>query len=237
MRVCEHAGVTLVIAHRGASAQAPENTVAAFELAVRLGAEGIELDVRRTADDELVIHHDAHLPDGRSVRATPAADLPEHVPNLATALDACAGAFVNIEIKNDPREPDHDPSDWVATRVVDVLERRGLGPRWLISSFRLETVDACRHLAPGVRTAWLTLGLDTDIIATTLAHGHAIVHPWVARLAQADLRAAHAAGLAVNTWTCDDPARITELLAWGIDGICTNVPDVALAARAAAIVA
>jgi glycerophosphoryl diester phosphodiesterase len=228
-------GVTLVIAHRGASARAPENTVTAFELAVRLGADGIELDVRRSADDELVIHHDAHLPDGRVIRTTPSAELPEHVPTLDAALDACAGAFVNIEIKNDPREPDHDPTDWVAARMVDLLERRVLGPRWLISSFRIETVDACRRLAPALRTAWLTLGLDAGTIATTLEHGHAIVHPSVVGLAEADLRMAHAAGLAVNTWTCDEPARIAELLAWGIDGICTNVPDVALATRATAL--
>ena len=88
MRVCEHAGVTLVIAHRGASAQAPENTVAAFELAVRLGAEGIELDVRRTADDELVIHHDAHLPDGRSVRAT-----------IAAVLDSTEMVLVDLRVR------------------------------------------------------------------------------------------------------------------------------------------
>jgi glycerophosphoryl diester phosphodiesterase len=226
--------MTLVIAHRGASARVPENTVAAFELAVRLGAEGIELDVRRTADDQIVVHHDAHLPDGRAIRATASGELPEHVPTLAAALDACAGAFVNIEIKNDPRDPDHDPTDWVAARVVDALVRRGFGPRWLISSFRIETVDACRRLAPGLRTAWLTLGLDAVTIATTLEHGHSILHPWVARLEAADLRAAHAAGVAVNAWTCDDPVRIAELLAWGIDGICTNVPDVALAIRATA---
>ncbi|HWL45559.1 MAG TPA: glycerophosphodiester phosphodiesterase [Ilumatobacter sp.] len=223
--------VTLVLAHRGASAQAPENTLAAFELAVALGAEGIELDVRRSGDDRLVVHHDAHLPDGRAIRATAAAELPEHVPSLDAALDACAGAFVNIEIKNDPNDPDHDPSDWVAWRVAERLARRGEDSRWLISSFRLATVDRVRRIAPSLRTAWLTYGLDDGIVATTVAHGHAIVHPWVGQLPYDALRAAHAAGLAVNTWTCDDPDRMQELIAWGIDGICTNVPDVALAVR------
>lgn len=224
--------MTLVIAHRGASAREQENTIAAFELAGALGADGVELDVRRCGDDRLVVHHDAHLADGRIIRHTPSAELPDHVPTLDAALDACAGLFVNIEIKNDPGEPDHDPSDWVAWQVAASLARRGGGPRWLISSFRLATVDQVRRMAPRVRTAWLTLGLDADVIATTVAHGHAIVHPWVAALPLDALRAAHAAGLAVNTWTCDDPDRISELIGWGVDGICTNVPDVALARRA-----
>ena len=221
----------LVIAHRGASAQVQENTIAAFERAVALGADAVELDVRRSADDRLVVHHDPHLPDGRLIRTTRSSELPDHVPTLAAALDACAGVFVNIEIKNDPSEPDHDPSDWVAWHVASLLATRGGGPRWLISSFRLATVDQVRKVAPDVRTAWLTLGLDDDVIATTLAHGHTIVHPWVAQLPHDTLRAAHAAGLSINTWTCDDPNRMRELIAWGIDGICTNVPDVALRVR------
>lgn len=221
----------LVIAHRGASAQAPENTIAAFERAVALGADAVELDVRRTADDRLVVHHDPHLADGRVIRTTASTELPEHVPTLADALDACAGLFVNIEIKNDPSEPDHDPSDWVAWQVAGLLAARGGGPRWLISSFRLATVDRVRKVAPDVRTAWLTLGLNDDVIATTVAHGHTIVHPWVEQLPREALRAAHAAGLSVNTWTCDDPDRMRELRAWGIDGICTNTPDLALQIR------
>lgn len=227
----QHAGVTHVIAHRGASHDAPENTIAAFELAVRQGADAIELDVRRTADDRLVVHHDPHVADGRPIRATRADALPDSVPLLEDALDACEGAYVNIEIKNDPAEPDHDPTDWVAHRVASVLARRGGGPRWLISSFRLATVDVMRLANPSVRTAWLTLDLGASTRSTALAHGHQVVHPWVAGLSQPDVRAAHAAGLSVNTWTCDEPARIAELIEWGVDGICTNVPALALNLR------
>ena len=223
--------MTLVIAHRGASQAEPENTLVAFRRAVEMGADGIELDVRRTADDRLVVHHDAELADGRVIRRTAAHELPDHVPGLEAALDACAGAFVNIEIKNDPRDPDFDPSDWVARRIAADLSGRGSGPRWLISSFRRETVDLCRRLAPEVRTAWLTVGCDPDGLAATAGGGHAAVHPWIDGLDESHVRAAHELGLAVNVWTCDDPARIRELIAWGVDGICTNVPDVALAVR------
>ncbi len=223
--------MTLVIAHRGASVAERENTVDAFRAAGSMGADGVELDVRRTADDRLVVHHDAFLPDGRAIVRTRTPDLPHHVPSLADALDACEGMFVNIEIKNDPSEPDHDPTDWVVHRVGELLVRRGGGVRWLISSFRFDTVATCRRILPAVRTAYLVVAVDDHVIARTAATGHVAIHPWVDTLDERSVRAAHAAGLAVNTWTCDDPDRIRTLLSWGVDGICTNVPDVALAAR------
>lgn len=224
--------MTLVIAHRGASRAATENTLDAFRIAGDMGADGVELDVRRSADDQLVVHHDPTVADGRLIRATVASDLPTDVPMLDDALDACSGMFVNIEIKNDPSEPDFDPTDWVARNTVVHLLKRDAGPRWLISSFRLETVDLCRRLMPGIRTAWLVQAATDDVILTTARSGHTAVHPWVDTVTEASVRAAHGAGLAVNTWTCDDPERLRELIAWGVDGICTNVPDVALAVRA-----
>lgn len=200
-----------------------------------MGADAVELDVRRSADDRLVLHHDARLADGRVIRATPAAELPDHVPTLDQALDACDGMFVNIEIKNDPADPDFDPTEWLAHRVCAALARRGGGRRWLISSFRFETVAACRAVMPSVRTAWLVETLDVDTVARTAAAGHAALHPWDPIVDESLIRDAHTAGLAVNTWTCDDPDRMRQLIGWGIDGICTNVPDVGVAVRAGSI--
>jgi glycerophosphoryl diester phosphodiesterase len=225
------AGMTQVIAHRGASRAQPENTLAAFRRAVELGADAIELDVRRTADDHLVVHHDASLADGTAIRSMRRADLPDHLPDLDRALDACAGSSVNIEIKNDPAEPDHDPSDWVVSRLAAALQRRAPGPRWLISSFRYETVVRCRRVLPGVRTAFLTTAPSDEILDRLAADRHDAVHPWVDAVDEDTVRRAHARGLAVNVWTCDEPARMRELIAWGVDGICTNVPDVARSVR------
>lgn len=226
--------VTAVIAHRGASRQAPENTVEAFRRAVELGAEGIELDVRRTLDGLAVIHHDAHLTDGRLIAATRREDLPSSVPDLPTALDACSGAFVNIEIKNHRSEPDHDPGLNAVGLVVAEIERRPdpIG-RWLISSFDLATIDEMRRALPTSRTAYLTAGDATAALATTSRHGHHIWHPNYRDVDAALIRRAHAIGIAVNVWTCDDPATQRQLMADGIDGICTNVPDIALAVRRA----
>jgi len=61
-----------------------------------------------------------------------------------------------------------------------------------------------------------------------VARGHVALHPNVHHLTRDAIAACHAVGVQVNTWTCDDPARMRELIEWGIDGICTNVPDVAL---------
>ncbi len=226
--------MTQVIGHRGAPRAATENTLDAFRAAVALGADGIELDVRRTADHRLVVHHDAHLADGTAIVTLDRADLPPHVPTLDEALDACAGAWVNLEIKNDPSEPDHDPTDLVAAATVELLVRRGEHRRWLISSFRLDTIDAVRRLDPRLDTAWLVVTPPDDVVATLVERGHAALHPWYELVDEALLRRHHAAGLAVNVWTCDDPVHLQRLLAIGIDGLCTNVPDVAVALRAGA---
>lgn len=225
--------MTLVIAHRGASAAAPENTVEAFTKAVQMGADGIELDVRRTADDHLVVHHDAHLPDGRLIRSTNRLDLPQAVPTLSAALDACAGAFVNIEIKNHVSEPDHDPSRTVARMVADeLIARTDPTSRWLISSFDLESVNAMSRLIPAIRTAFLTICDPTAGLAATAQHGHTAWHPNYRDVDENLIKAAHALGIAVNVWTCDDPDIQRRLMDSGIDGICTNVPNQAVAIRA-----
>ena len=221
-----------VLAHRGASRAERENTVAAFRRAGEMGADGVELDVRRTLDGALVVHHDPLLPDGRVICRTAATQLPVHIPSLDAALDACAGMWVNLEIKNDANEPDFDPDEHVAEQTMALLERRGEPHRWLISSFRIETVDRCHAIVPQIRTAWLTSVVPEGVAQLLVDRGHVALHPWVHLLRREVVDECHAAGLQVNTWTCDDPARMHELIEWGIDGICTNVPDVALAVLA-----
>jgi len=223
---------TLVLAHRGASRVERENTVLAFQRAGDMGADGVELDVRTTADGKLVVHHDPFLADGRVICEVLAADLLRHIPSLNEALDACAGMWVNVEIKNDANEPDFDPLDHIAQQVCSELVARGENERFLISSFRRETIDKVREEAPSLRTAWLVRAVLPDDYADTaksLAEaGHVAIHPWVGLLSAEMVDAFHSAQLQVNTWTCDDPQRMAELAEWGVDAICTNTPDVAL---------
>ena len=84
---------------------------------------------------------------------------------------------------------------------------------------------------PGVRKGWVVAKGGPTGIGMVTAGGHDGIHPGVGALDESDVRAAHAAGLAVHAWTCDDPERISTLIAWGVDGICTNVPDQAIAIR------
>lgn len=225
---------TQIIAHRGASAAAPANTVAAFVLARDMGAHAVELDVRQCATGELVVHHDPHLADGRIIAHLDKQHLPKHIPTLDEALDACGEMWVNVEVKNYITEPDYDSGDQRTFAVLEVLRRRaaqhGDPRRYLLSCFRRKTVERTHVEWPELPTAWLTVLVRDarDLACDLRASGHAAVHPEVSRVSREMIEIFHAEGIAVNTWTCDDAARMRELIDWGVDGICTNVPDVGL---------
>jgi glycerophosphoryl diester phosphodiesterase len=233
------ADVTNVIAHRGASRLARENTIEAFELAVAMGVDGIELDVRRSLDGRLVVHHDARIGDARigggaAIIDLDRSDLPAHIPDLHDALVVCSsriGVTVNIEIKNNPDEPDFDGARSIAPLVVRAARAVGDPERWLISSFDLAMIDAVVATGAGIATAWLVDEVPAGAVTLLRARGHSAVHPAVETLVRSTVDECHDSGVAVNTWTCDDPERMRELIGWGIDGICTNVPDLALAVR------
>ncbi|WP_334142665.1 glycerophosphodiester phosphodiesterase [Rhabdothermincola sp.] len=217
----------LVVAHRGASqAVPPGNTIAAFTAARRLGADWVELDVRRTADGALAVHHDPHLADGRAIVELLAAELPDDVPLLDAALGACDGMGVNIEIKNAPGEPDWDEDRQVADAVVAVLAGMALDGV-LITSFDPGSIARVRELAPELPTGLLAFDLSSpeQVVATAAAGGHQALNPWDHFVTAELVAQTHAAGLAVNVWTVDDPERLAELVAFGVDGIITNVPD------------
>ena len=219
----------LIIAHRGASAAHVENTVAAFEAAGPLGADAIELDARRTADGAIVVHHDDALPDGRVIVETDRADLPAHVPTLAVALDACGDLVVNIEIKNSPEDRDFDPTEMVADAVVAEVRRRRTTDRYLVSCFHRPTIDHVKAAMPELRTAYLHALVDgATALAEAVEHGHRVLHPWYGWATEELIGAAHDQGVVVNAWTVDDPEAMAQLAARGIDGIVTNVPDLAL---------
>jgi glycerophosphoryl diester phosphodiesterase len=219
----------LVIAHRGASASFPENTLEAFRGAAEHGADWVELDARRTADGALVVHHDALLADGRAIVELAAADLPPSVPSLAAALDACAGMGVNIEIKNNPPDPDFEREELVADRTIVLLAERGGRDEVLISSFNPATLRHIRDRAPHLATALLVVEPEPDVVDVVLAAGHQALHPYDWFVDEDLVARCHTAGLQVNVWTVDDPDRMVELLALGVDGLCTNVPAVARA--------
>jgi glycerophosphoryl diester phosphodiesterase len=230
-----------VLAHRGASAVRPENTIEAFLYARELGADGVELDVRASEDGYLVVQHDARLADGRPIADTGRADLPASVPTLDEALDACAGMVVNVEIKHERADGRRDLAVATADRLAERAHRStrsssGLGghrfEQLLVSSFDATTLRVVRDRQPGLATA--ALGFDVDSMARWVsevaAAGHTAVNPSDHLVDEAMVALARREGLAIYVWTVDDPVRIVELAALGVDGIITNVPDVALSA-------
>lgn len=218
-----------IFAHRGASADAPENTLDAFRLAVEQGADGVELDVRVGRDGSLVVHHDPDVADGRAIRDLDRGDLPADVPLLDAALDACAGLVVNVEIKNLPRDDDFDATLSVVDSVVSLLRSRDGRDDVIVSCFHLPTLDRVREVAPEIPTAFLTYLSPpaADSVPLAVRGGHATIHPHWASVDGALVDAAHAAGLAVNVWTVDDPDELRRLAGLGVDGVVTNVPAVA----------
>ncbi|MCZ7524998.1 MAG: glycerophosphodiester phosphodiesterase [Acidimicrobiia bacterium] len=227
----------LVLAHRGACREAPENTLEAFRIARAVGADGVELDVRRTAEGALVVHHDAEAVGLGALHERSLDELraarPE-IPTLEEALDELAGLLVNVEIKNLPGDADFDEHDGVARAVVELLHGRDGRDRVLVSSFNLGTVDRVHALGPEVATGWLTLlGLDPlDAVPVAAGRGHRALHPDDRSLPGPVLGAvverAHGLGLSVHVWTVDDPERVRELSAAGIDAVITNEPAGAL---------
>ena len=224
-------GRPLVVAHRGASHDRVENTLEAFAEARVQGAEWVELDVRLSADDVLMVHHDAHYADGRLVREVWAADAPDHVPNLAEAFEACEGMGVNVEVKNLPGDPDHDASAMVCEAVTGLAVAYRPPELLLVSSFDITAVDRIRATDPSLPTAWLVVERHgTDLtLDRTAAHGHGAVNPWDELVDEHLVSASRDRGLAVFVWTVDDPGRMAELAEWGVDGIVTNRPGVARA--------
>jgi glycerophosphoryl diester phosphodiesterase len=217
----------MVLAHRGASATHTENTLEAFVAAREQGAHGIELDVRRTADGVLVVCHDALLDDGRAIGDTNHADLPDHVPTLADALDVSEGMCMNVEIKNLPGDPDHVLAPLLVEDLVGMLTERDLAGSTLISSFHIDSVDQVRAQAPELRTGWLVLdgAAVGSLVERTAAHGHQAINPHASLVDRGFVERSHAAGLQVMVWTVDDLQRAQELIDLGVDAIITNTPE------------
>lgn len=224
--------MTLIIAHRGASKAFTENTIEAFQGAADMGADWVELDVRRTACGSIVVHHDAHLSDGRLIRDLSVSDLPDHVSTLEAVIAACGDMGVNIEIKNDPSDEDFDPEHQMVPEIVRVARASLLRAKVLITSFDMGAINAVHDIDKTMPTGLLTMdevGPEVSI-GRAKAHDHSAVNPWDEIVTKRWVDEAHAADLAVHVWTVDVPKRMRELAAWGVDGIITNVPDVAVKA-------
>lgn len=226
-----------VYAHRGSvSRGVRENTVEAFRSAAQLGADGVELDARRTADGALVLHHDIEVAGLGPVAALHSRELPEWVPLLEEALAVCVGLHlaVNVEVKSETSGSSHDAAERCARESALVCESVTPPGRLIVSSFSVAALSAVREVASGLPLA-LLLGLQSprpvspwrrQSVAVLGLEG---VHPFEAMVDASYVDDAHDDGLAVRVWTVDDPERIAQLGLLGVDAVITN--DVVAARR------
>jgi glycerophosphoryl diester phosphodiesterase len=225
-----------VQAHRGSPDPASgigENTLAAFARARDLGADGVELDVRLTADGALAVHHDPVVEGGEPIADRRAADLPPSVPLLADALDACEGLRVNIEIKNLPAEPGFDPDHRVAGLVADLVMATDRVATVVVSSFWPDTLEAVHRACPELATGLLVAHWPDPLtlVPVALARRCTALHPFVTLVSGPLVAAAHDAGLSLAAWTVNDPTQLTSMDALGVDTVITDDVALALAVR------
>lgn len=235
-------------AHRGASAVAPENTMAAFRKGLELGATGIETDVQMTSDGGLVLIHDEDLSrtttgsgfvKDKTLREVLEVDAGswfspeftgERIPTLEELLDLVQGTetILNIELKNGTF---FYPG--MEEKVIAAVREQGMSKQVVISSFNHYSLAHCKTLAPEIRTGILygeglyrpwnyAASLQADALH---AHHHSVLPEFVAEAAEA--------GIVYHPWTVNDPERMIALIEAGVAGIITDYPDLLAALLAA----
>lgn len=226
--------------HRGASFDAPENTLAAFALAQAQGADGVELDAQRCASGEVVVVHDESL--GRTtgfaglVGETPWAAIGrldagsrkaaryrnERIPLLAEVLEACP-LLINVELKCD-RLDDRG----LTAEVIRLVREARAGERVLLSSFNPACLLRARRLAPHLPRALLFEADQHWLLRSALAApalALAALHPERVLATSGRVARWRRRGYSVACWTVDDPEEAERLYRSGAGGLITNRPD------------
>lgn len=243
-----------VIGHRGSPVDRPENTLESFELALAQGADGIELDVRLSAEEELVVWHDPVIRRGAaeelaihelavsSLRCVDLTDAtghdswsdPTHICTLAEVLDLAQGAIVDVELKNLPGEMLVDFEHKLSSLVMQLVNEADVAGSVVITSFWPEALDVVREIDPAIATGWLLIpGVSPlRVLEESASKGYGVLLPFDTSL---DLDSepevfdrVREAGIETWTWTVNDPERMGALIDAGIDGIITDIPALAV---------
>jgi glycerophosphoryl diester phosphodiesterase len=222
-----------VFAHRGGSALAPENTIAAFDNGLALGADGLELDVHLSRDGRVVVHHDRTLDRTTALTGPIAARDAEvleraGVPALDDVLARYRDARIIVELKVNSRE--------MARAAVDLVRRADAVGRVCLGSFGMRVLRAVRALEPAMATSAAREEVRWALyrswcrwpVARSSYSGYQIPE-FAGRTRVVSPRFveySHRAGLGVQVWTVDAEADARRLLAWGVDALITDRPDI-----------
>jgi len=235
----------LIVGHRGARAEAPENTLSGFRHLHQLGVRAVEFDIQVSGDGELVIIHDADLqrtstgqgsvhdwPAAKLAeldachRAFPAWPVSEGIPSLDDVL-ALLTDFVHIELEVKARTPAHEAV--VIATLPALWEKHRLAGRARTTSFNPRYLHGMLQAAPHIPRGFLfEEDFAGDVIAVANAVAASSLGPHQRRCNPELIAQAHAAGLMVSTWTVNDQQRARELAGMGVDAIITDVPTQAL---------
>lgn len=232
----------IIEAHRGDSSNAPENTMAAFQRALELGAPSIELDVHPAIDGTLMVIHDDTVDRTTNGSGAVCGMTVEQLLNLDAGIKFApkfAGEKIpvlenvfkllefnktqlNIEIKASP------PGMNVPVALVNLLRRFGKQRRYVVSSFDQHALLEVRAIAPEITLA--LIGNGPEILPPAQVHCFPWIHGYFPTVDEQLIVRAHAGGIRVNIWTMDDPARLAYWRGMNVDKICTNCPAKMLAA-------
>jgi glycerophosphoryl diester phosphodiesterase len=221
----------LLLGHRGVRGERPENTLPAFQLAFESGLDGLECDLQRTRDGELILFHDFEI-QGKKVNTLEYPQLKSidpRIPKVSELLDLAKqypGTLLNLELKSESLSTDGLERD-----TLNLVQRYGLADRVIVSSFNPVSLWRVRLLDPTIRTGLLYSPdlprfLRTGFLAGWL-HVDAL-HPYFEQVTPEMLRKAHRRGLMVNTWTVNDEMRISSLSSLGVDAMIGDSPRLLL---------
>ena len=232
----------LVWAHRGASGHAPENTLAAFQMAADMGADGVELDIQLTKDNQIVVIHDETIDrtsNGKgNVRDYTLDELrqfnynktkPEvewaDIPTMAEVFDLLkpTGLFINIEIKTGVYFYQE-----IEEKILALAKEKGMDGRVCYSSFNHYTVKRIQQLAPEATVGFLYADGPIDMTEYGVKHGVQALNPALYKLQyEGYVEECHKKGLLLNVWTVNEAEHIKKCCDLGVNAIITNYPDLA----------
>ena len=241
MSIFHHLTHPLLFAHRGASAHAPENTLAAFRLAAEQGADAIELDAKLSADGQIVVFHDPTLQrttgtpgllNTQSLAALKQLDAGrsfgpqfagERIPTLAEVFeDVGQKLLINVELTNYST-----PKDSLPEAVATLIVRMGMQDRVLLSSFYPDNLTRARQVLPDIPVGLLAMpGLNGLLSRTALSlrvSPH-YLHPHLSNASAGLIAREHKRNRRVHVWTVNRPDDMRRLFAAGVDGIFTDDP-------------
>jgi len=213
-----------VLAHRGASGHAPENTIAAFQAAGEMGADGVELDIHVSADGRLVVHHDPDIPGLGAIVGLPwpyirdAGTPPgRSVPLLEDVLAVLGGLEVWVEAKTLPSVADGS--------LLEALARSPSPERCAVHSFDHRIIARLGARNPSLRRGVLSASYPLDPLAPVRSAGAGVLwQEW--HLIDEDLvHRAHDAGIELIAWTVNERRDAERLAAMGVDALCGNYPE------------